>query len=177
MCVCVRVCMRVCELVCVCVYTRSRAHHHHNDLNINGYGNNGTLTMFLTQILLNYQFGDERGMGGMAFHPDFARNGRIFVYYNLALSQADRLRLRGKLGLRRWDHKSRLSEMRQLPGRRDLVDPEWERVLLEVDQPYANHNGGEVGIFGVVVASFRVLFFFFFFFKYSPYFLFFSLSP
>ena len=95
------------------------------------------------KLLLSYHFGDERGLGGLAFHPDFARNGRVFVYYNAPLTAEEKQDLKGVLG-RKWDHKVRLVEMRVLAGDPDTVDPDWENVLLEVNEPFANHNGGEV---------------------------------
>ncbi|KAK7103467.1 HHIP-like protein 1 [Littorina saxatilis] len=94
-------------------------------------------------ILVSY-FGDERGLGGMAFHLNFSTNGRVFVYYNVPLSAEESRKLRGKFGLRKWDHKSVLSEMHVLADDPNKVDPASEKVLLEVDQPYANHNGGEL---------------------------------
>lgn len=67
--------------------------------------------------------GGERGLLGLAFHPDFERNGRFFVNYTdlagdtiVAAYSADG----------------------------DRGDPGSERVLLKIDQPYANHNGGHL---------------------------------
>jgi glucose/arabinose dehydrogenase len=76
---------------------------------------------------------DERGLLGLAFHPQYASNGRFFVYYS-APAAAD-----APVG---WDHTSHLSEFRTSrsdPGRADLGS---ERVLLRVHEPQANHNGG-----------------------------------
>ena len=70
--------------------------------------------------------GDERGLLGVAFHPDFATNRRLFVHYS-----------------RRGDGATVVSE---LTASADLVsaDPASERILLIVAQPYANHNGGQI---------------------------------
>ena len=66
--------------------------------------------------------GGERGLLGLAFHPDYKANGRFFVDYTNT------------------DGNSVISEfMRSADG---TVDPATERVLIEVDQPYPNHNGG-----------------------------------
>lgn len=72
--------------------------------------------------------GSEEGLLGLAFHPKFAVNGRLFVYY----SAAD-------------PRRSVLSEFKvEAQGR---ADPSGERIIMEVAQPYANHNGGMI-VFG-----------------------------
>jgi glucose/arabinose dehydrogenase len=82
--------------------------------------------------------GDERGLLGFAFHPNFTENGRFFVYYSAPL------RPEGPSG---WDHTSRVAEFAVQPGDPDVADPSSERVVLEVDQPQANHNAGQI-LFG-----------------------------
>jgi glucose/arabinose dehydrogenase len=81
---------------------------------------------------------DERGLLSLGFHPGFAENGRFFVFYSAPL------RPEGPAG---WDCKNRLSEFGVDRRERDRADPASERVLLEVDQPAGNHNGGPV-LFG-----------------------------
>ena len=68
---------------------------------------------------------NEAGLLGLAFHPGYASNGRFYVYYT-----------RGNLV-------SRLSEFR-VSGDPDRADAAGERVLLEVEQPASNHNGGQI---------------------------------
>ncbi len=70
--------------------------------------------------------GGERGLLGVAFHPDFARSRRLFVDYT-----------------RKGDGATIVSE---LTASRDgtRADPASERILLTVGQPYANHNGGQI---------------------------------
>ena len=70
--------------------------------------------------------GGERGLLGLAFHPGFARNGRLFVHYS-----------RGGDGA---------TVVSELHAAADLqsADPASERVILSVSQPYANHNGGQL---------------------------------
>ncbi|MEP6469401.1 MAG: PQQ-dependent sugar dehydrogenase [Chloroflexota bacterium] len=70
--------------------------------------------------------GGERGLLGLAFHPDFAANRRLFVHYS-------------RVG----DGATVVSELRAAA---DLgtADPSTERVLLTVAQPFANHNGGQL---------------------------------
>jgi glucose/arabinose dehydrogenase len=80
---------------------------------------------------LNQGF-DERGLLGLALHPQFKENNRIFVYYSApkrAEAPAD------------WDHTSHVSEFKVTGGK---VDAGSERVVLQIDQPYFNHNGGRM---------------------------------
>jgi glucose/arabinose dehydrogenase len=78
---------------------------------------------------------DERGLLGLSFHPDFATNGRLFVYYGTP----------PRTGTSGVDHVDRLSEFRLDSGAPDRVDPATERVILEIDQPQPNHSGGGLG--------------------------------
>lgn len=78
---------------------------------------------------------DERGLLGLAFHPEFAENRRFFVYYSAPLRAG---------APRGWDHTSRISEFAVSAGDENRADPGSERVILEVDQPQSNHNGGSI---------------------------------
>ena len=78
---------------------------------------------------------DERGVLGLAFHPGYAVNGRFFVYYSAPL------RAGAPAG---YDHTARLSEFRVSAADPNRADPASERVLLEIDKPQFNHNGGTV---------------------------------
>lgn len=69
----------------------------------------------------------ECGLLGVAFHPKFAENGYFYVNYTA----------------KRPTLKTFLSEFRADP-RSQRVDPSTERVVLTVDQPYPNHNGGQI---------------------------------
>jgi glucose/arabinose dehydrogenase len=81
---------------------------------------------------------DERGLLGLAFHPGYAGNGRFFVYYSAPL------RAGAPAG---YDHTARISEFRVSAANPNRADPASERVVLEVDKPQFNHNGGTV-LFG-----------------------------
>jgi glucose/arabinose dehydrogenase len=70
--------------------------------------------------------GGERGLLGLAFHPDFASNGRVFVHYS-----------------RRGDGATVISELTASPDH-SSADPGSERIIFTLDQPFANHNGGEI---------------------------------
>lgn len=76
---------------------------------------------------------DERGALGLAFHPDYEDNGRFFVYYSAPLRPG------APAG---YDHTARLSEFRVSGSNRNQADLASERVLLQIDKPQFNHNGG-----------------------------------
>ncbi|UYU18478.1 MULTISPECIES: PQQ-dependent sugar dehydrogenase [Methanoculleus] len=100
-------------------------------------GNDHRPFLDITDRVVDLRTGyDERGLLGLAFHPRFAENGRFFVYYSAPL------RAGAPEG---WDHTSRISEFSVSTP--DRADPGSERVILEVDQPQANHNGGSI-VFG-----------------------------
>src|SRR5918992_634246 len=81
---------------------------------------------------------DERGVLGLAFHPRYADNGRFFVYYSAPL------RVGAPAG---YNHTARISEFRVSAADANRADPASERIVLEVDKPQFNHNGGTL-LFG-----------------------------
>lgn len=81
---------------------------------------------------------DERGLLGLAFHPDFKNNRRFFVLYNVPLKAGDP---------QNFDCRVRISEFLEQQGSQNAADPGSEQVLLEVLKPSSNHNGGEI-VFG-----------------------------
>ncbi len=78
---------------------------------------------------------DERGLLGLAFHPNFAENGRFFIYYSVP---------RRAEAPSSWDHTAHLSEFMVSLDDPNQADPDSERIILAVDQPQGNHNGGQV---------------------------------
>lgn len=83
---------------------------------------------------------DERGLLGLAFHPDYKTNGRFFLYYNAPP------RAGGPTPTTLWNNLSRISEFR-VSADPNIADISSERVILELDDPQFNHNGGTL-IFG-----------------------------
>ena len=69
--------------------------------------------------------GGEQGLLSLAFHPDYRENGLLYVDYT---------DLNGD---------TRVVEYRALDDR-TAVDPATRRVVLAIDQPYSNHNGGQL---------------------------------
>ncbi|WP_186775062.1 PQQ-dependent sugar dehydrogenase [Allorhodopirellula solitaria] len=70
--------------------------------------------------------GNEEGMLGFAFHPKYADNGEIFVYYSIDPPKSI---------------VSRFHVSAEDPNR---IDRASEERLLEIPQPYRNHNGGSM---------------------------------
>ncbi|XP_078098015.1 HHIP-like protein 1, partial [Mustelus asterias] len=84
-------------------------------------------------VLTSPWLGDERGFLGLAFHPNFKRNGKVYVYYSIFSRKAERIRI---------------SEFQLLPSNMNALDPTSERVILEIVEPASNHNGGQL-LFGM----------------------------
>ena len=73
--------------------------------------------------------GAERGLLGLAFHPNYTRNGRFYVNYT-----------RRGAGAKSGD--TVIAEFRRASSAR--ANPRSGRVLMIIDQPYSNHNGGHL---------------------------------
>lgn len=85
-----------------------------------------TLALDIASRVVNPEKFDERGFLGFAFHPKFAQNGKVYVNYVTPRPE-----------------RSRISEFTSTDGG-DSFDPESERILIEVNQPASNHNGGHL---------------------------------
>lgn len=70
---------------------------------------------------------NEQGLLGLAFHPDYTENGQFFVYYTKAE-----------------DDTAVVARYRVADGDPNRADPDSRRVLLEIPQPFKNHNGGSI---------------------------------
>jgi glucose/arabinose dehydrogenase len=68
---------------------------------------------------------NEEGLLGLAFHPDFADNHKLYLDYSAHDSP----------------RRSVIAEFEYNPDT-GKVDRDSQRVLMEIDQPYGNHNGG-----------------------------------
>ena len=71
--------------------------------------------------------GDERGLLGMTFHPQYATNGKFYVDYT-------------RVG----DGTTVVAEYKVNPSNPNQGDIATERMLFTVPQPFSNHNGGMV---------------------------------
>jgi len=83
---------------------------------------NGQVAGTFLDVSSRISRGGERGLLGLAFHPQFSANRRFFVNYTDR--QGD----------------THIAEFRATSA--DQADPQSERQLLFVSQPFANHNGG-----------------------------------
>ena len=70
----------------------------------------------------------EGGLLGLAFHPDFASNGRFFVNFTSTGSPLI----------------TRIVEFKVDSDNPDLTDPASQRNILSIPQPAGNHNGGDL---------------------------------
>lgn len=68
----------------------------------------------------------ERGLLGLVFHPNFSSNGQFFVHYNDL------------------DGDTQISRFTVSENDPNKADPESEVSILQVDQPFNNHNGGDL---------------------------------
>jgi glucose/arabinose dehydrogenase len=83
---------------------------------------------------------DERGLLGLAFHPDFKNNGRFFVAYSGYLPGDSELEK-----VVWWDHTNYVAEYRVSKTNPNKADPLSERILTKIDWPQFNHNGHWIG--------------------------------
>jgi len=97
----------------------------------------GTIRIIKNGMLLGTPFldinnlvstGSEQGLLGLAFDPNYAVNGRFFISYTDVAGDSKIVRY-------------------PVSGNPDVAQPGPDRTLLTVDQPYDNHNGGDI-VFG-----------------------------
>jgi len=89
-------------------------------------GDSATVTALNLKSKLHTNFG-ESGLLGMAFHPDFANNKFVFIYYSAPGGS---------------NHESVIS--RFTANNDSNFDLASEVEILRIDQPYGNHNGGNI---------------------------------
>lgn len=99
------------------------------------------------RVLTSGSSGDERGFLSIAFHPAFRNNNRFYVYYSTRLSRKSGKRKNSRAPFLALDHRTVLSEYRASVYNRDRGLRRSEEVILEVEQPADNHNGGMI-LFG-----------------------------
>lgn len=80
----------------------------------------------LTELVQNDYL--EQGLLGLAFHPDYANNGRFYVHFTDYHTNGDNF----------------VMEFHVSADDPNVADRESGRLLLAVDQPYVNHNGGTI---------------------------------
>jgi glucose/arabinose dehydrogenase len=83
-----------------------------------------------SKLPLNFSTGNETGLLGMAFHPNYNQNGYVFINYcttNPVVTFVSRFTLD--------------------PTNSNRLDPTTEKIILQVSQPFSNHNAGSM-LFG-----------------------------
>ena len=90
-------------------------------------------------VKLHHDF-DERGLLGLAFHPDFQNNGKFYVAYSAHLDfQQD-------LAQMLWySHSNVVAEYTVSSVNKNAADPNSERIITSIAWPQFNHNGHWIG--------------------------------
>jgi glucose/arabinose dehydrogenase len=83
-------------------------------------------------------FQNEDGLMSIAFHPGFKTNGLFYIYYNQENPANQNLKPQN------YPFRSVVSEFKVSATDPDKADMASERVILEVQQPFWNHKGGEL---------------------------------
>jgi uncharacterized repeat protein (TIGR03806 family) len=96
---------------------------------VRGFSASGLSLRTVLDLRQKVVFGGEAGLLDLAFHPDWRNNHWVFLSYTGANGS-------GKLT-------SFVSRF-QMTGAPARIDPASEKVILEVGQPFANHNGGRI---------------------------------
>jgi glucose/arabinose dehydrogenase len=86
-------------------------------LNISGYVSEDALGTAYT----------ERGLLGLAFHPDYAENGLLYINYT-----------------ERGTHETVVASLSVMADNPNMADFDTRTELLRIPQPYGNHNGGHM---------------------------------
>lgn len=73
----------------------------------------------------------ERGLLGLAFHPQYSENGYFYINYTTLIN----------------DQLTTIIARIQVSADPNLADPGSEKVLISQEQPFSNHNGGGL-VFG-----------------------------
>ncbi|MEJ2880633.1 PQQ-dependent sugar dehydrogenase [Pedobacter sp. GR22-6] len=76
---------------------------------------------------------EERGLLGLTFHPNYASNGKFYVFCSSPSS-----------GVKGRDHISEIREYTVSKGNPKLADATSKKLIISVDEPQSNHNGGDL---------------------------------
>ncbi|MAE07394.1 MAG: cadherin [Bacteroidetes bacterium] len=79
----------------------------------------------ITSIVID---GGERGLLGLAFHPDYINNGYFYINYTSQSTGGD----------------TQISRFKVSSGNPDIAEPGSELHILTIAQPFGNHNGGDL---------------------------------
>lgn len=82
---------------------------------------------------------DERGLFGLAFHPDYATNGKLYTFTSEPITAPADF---AQPPVDALSHQSVIAEWMVDPGDANMVDPGSRKELIRIDNPQFNHNGG-----------------------------------
>nr|WP_239056694.1 PQQ-dependent sugar dehydrogenase [Wenzhouxiangella limi] len=99
---------------------------------IETFARDGSVSDFMT-VPSPVSSGGERGLLGLAFHPDFGSNGRFFLNYTAGTEHPS--------GAATGD--TVIAEFQVDPDTGE-ADPASEQVLMTISQDFSNHNGGQI---------------------------------
>ncbi|HMQ69417.1 MAG TPA: PQQ-dependent sugar dehydrogenase [Ignavibacteria bacterium] len=100
------------------------------------FNNNPTVNVSKTFLNLSSrvsQSGNELGLLGMAFHPDYENNGYFYIYHTF-----------DSIINSSTTYWSRLSRYTVSPSNPDSALLSSQYIMLTLRQPYSNHNGGKI---------------------------------
>lgn len=86
------------------------------------------VTLKLDKLFAIYS---EKGLLGLAFHPQYKTNGKFYIYYSAATT------------LKGMDNASVIAEYK-VSSNADIADINTEKIILKIDEPESNHNGGQM---------------------------------
>jgi glucose/arabinose dehydrogenase len=93
-----------------------------------------------SKIVVQWADFDERGVLGLAFHPQFKTNGRFYVAYSTTIN------FKGVLDKQFWwDHTNVVAEYKVSATDPNKADDRSERIISSIDWPQFNHNGHWIG--------------------------------
>ncbi len=97
--------------------------------NIKVFNNNDNVTVADDFLNIENQvlYGGEQGLLGLAFHPNYKNNGYFYIDYTASSPR-----------------RTVISRFTVSSSNPNLADQNSEVVLLEIEQPYSNHNGGQI---------------------------------
>ena len=87
---------------------------------------------------------DERGLLGLAFHPNYKSNGKFYLCYSAPPPDGGPSTDAGNTGLpKRWNNTTTIAEYK-VSSDPNVADISSERILLQEPHPQGNHNGGTI---------------------------------
>jgi len=87
-----------------------------------------TVFLDIREKVQDWKKDNEEGLLGLAFHPDYKKNGQFYVYYSSAAEPRTSI----------------VSRFKVSASNPNLADPASEQIVMKIPQPFSNHNGGSI---------------------------------